>query len=718
MKQTLLVANLMLSAASLATAQKTPESMLGAALHQEEVQGDLKGAIAAYQKVVAAPGVSRKTAAEALVRMGQCYEKLGDVESRKAYERVVREYADQKEAAGLARVRLGKSVGAVRQTSTLVWRDAKGDGEGRVSPDGRYLSYTDWDSGDLALHEIATGAERRLTDTKQKKGHVNVFAEGSAISRDGKQVAYNWFDYSNANDRASAGGVWRGWVELRIASLTGDPSPRRLYQNPNVNWFVVHDWSPDGKWVAVEVERQDRTRQIGLISVQDGSLHLLKSLDWRGAGRMFFSPDGKYLGYDRPESDTSQERDVFVLAIDGTREIPAIVHRGQDIMMGWSPDGNRLLFASDRTGSMDLWALPIADGKPQGAPELIKADIGRAESMGLTRSGALYYVISTGPGQRSNIQVASFDFDAGKLISSPTDVTQDYLESTTLPSWSPDGKYLAYLSERGRTGSANTVLVIRSAETSEVVRELRVKMSNLYLSLWVPDGRSLLLQGRDFKGRWGTYRMDVQTGDLSPFILHERRQDLLYPTWSPDGKSLYFSRQISGGKEFALIQRDLASGNEKELIRRVFVVANKVSPDGLYLAAASVDPSTNSRTRLLIPTAGGEPREIMRVPTGVEPEALTNYSKGIWHMGFHWAPDSRSFLTTKRFQDGKHSDEVWRVPLDGGVPIKLDLAGVSGFQLHPDGRRIAYSVAEKGPPRKQEVWVLENFLPTTTSASK
>src|SRR5258708_25341392 len=112
MKQTLLVANLMLAAALLATAQKTPEAMLGAALHQEEVQGDLKGAIAAYQKVVAAPGVSRKTAAQALVRMGQCYEKLGDAESRKAYERVLREYADQTEQVALARARLGGDVAA------------------------------------------------------------------------------------------------------------------------------------------------------------------------------------------------------------------------------------------------------------------------------------------------------------------------------------------------------------------------------------------------------------------------------------------------------------------------------------------------------------------------------------------------------------------------------------------------------------------------------
>src|SRR5229473_5127574 len=120
MKQTLLVANLILAAAFLATAQKTPESMLGAALHQEEVQGDLKGAIAAYQKVFAAPSVSRKTAAEALVRMGQCYEKLGDTESRKIYERLVKDYSDQKEAAALARARLGRTAAA--QNAGIVTR--------------------------------------------------------------------------------------------------------------------------------------------------------------------------------------------------------------------------------------------------------------------------------------------------------------------------------------------------------------------------------------------------------------------------------------------------------------------------------------------------------------------------------------------------------------------------------------------------------------------
>ena len=70
------------------------------------------------------------------------------------------------------------------------------------------------------------------------------------------------------------------------------------------------------------------------------------------------------------------------------------------------------------------------------------------------------------------------------------------------------------------------------------------------------------------------------------------------------------------------------------------------------------------------------------MPTGVEPEELTNNSKGIWHMGFHWAPDSRSFLALKRFMTRK-ANEVWRVPIDGDVPTKLDMKldpPAGGFQ--------------------------------------
>ena len=76
-----------------------------AAYEKEAVDGDLKGAITQYEKL--ARGSNRAMAAKALVRIGQCQEKLGSAEARKAYERVVREYGDQEEAVAEARRRPG-----------------------------------------------------------------------------------------------------------------------------------------------------------------------------------------------------------------------------------------------------------------------------------------------------------------------------------------------------------------------------------------------------------------------------------------------------------------------------------------------------------------------------------------------------------------------------------------------------------------------------------
>src|ERR1043166_6197135 len=107
--------------AALVFAQGSPELELKAAMHKEQVQGDLKGAIAAYQKIVEQHGKNRALVAKALLQMAECHQKLGDAESRKIYERVVRDYADQNEAVAAARARLGNSVGTL--TTRLLMSD-------------------------------------------------------------------------------------------------------------------------------------------------------------------------------------------------------------------------------------------------------------------------------------------------------------------------------------------------------------------------------------------------------------------------------------------------------------------------------------------------------------------------------------------------------------------------------------------------------------------
>ena len=289
-------------------------------------------------------------------------------------------------------------------TYRQVWSGPKVDLQGTVSPDGRYLSYVDWDTGDLALHDFVGNSHRRLTN-KGNWTQNSEFAEESAISRDGKQVAYSWFNTKNR-------------YEIRIAGLptSGILQPRLLLDRDDIAWIGPYDWSPDGKWLAVEWQEKKETQNhhVGLLSTQDGSLRKLKS-SLGGATRMFFSPNGRFLAADFA-SGSNRARHVFLLSVDRTGEIEAVADPGQNVMMGWSPDGKRLLFASDRRGSMDLWAIPIAAGKPQGLAELIRPDVA-PWSLGVTASGALYVGAEISD---RDINVASLDLNTGKLLAPPS----------------------------------------------------------------------------------------------------------------------------------------------------------------------------------------------------------------------------------------------------------------------------------------------------------
>ncbi|MCC9266230.1 hypothetical protein LOX66_20105, partial [Bacillus velezensis] len=77
-----------------------------AALQKEMVDGNLKGAIEDYRAISTRPGVARSLAAQALLRLAEAYQKLGDAQSRDVYGQLVRDFADQKNVAETARARL------------------------------------------------------------------------------------------------------------------------------------------------------------------------------------------------------------------------------------------------------------------------------------------------------------------------------------------------------------------------------------------------------------------------------------------------------------------------------------------------------------------------------------------------------------------------------------------------------------------------------------
>ena len=665
------------------SAQSKADVALRAAMETETVKGDLKGAIEQYRKI--AQTSDRAVAATALVRMAECYQKLGDAQARKLFERIIRDYSDQKASADIARARLAdakpnSTVGlATRQLWSVppVVLAAKGDqGLGTVSPDGRYFSFVDWSiGGELFLHDFRTGRDRRLT-TRTKMGRGEEYAQESVISRDGGRVAYAWFNEDG--------------YELRTLDLNARGAvPRILFANHAEEPLVFpYDWSPDGKWIAVQIRRADGAGQLALVSTVDGALRVLEMSDWRRASGIAFSPDGKFLAYDTAAGSLPEQHDIYIIAVDGHQKSAVAADSADEGVIGWTPDGGHLLFTSDRSGTRGVWALAIAEGKRGGEPQLIKADM-RLKPRGITRAGALYF--STALSHR-DIYVASVDLATGKLLTTPRRIAGQTVGFNVAGRWSPDGESLAYLP---RNKDAST-LAIQSIATGDV-RELRPNLAFVFdeSPLWSPDGKSLLVVGPDRQGQWGIYRVDAQTSDTTLLAVSAPPANnwIHLIGWSPNGQILYI-RRILADNASEQIALDMRTRHE-ETVRRV-TLPFVPSPNGGAWAAFE---KTDGGTSLRFETGGGAPSR-----TGMHVNAPDDL-RGFGGQGPRWSPDGRFVVV---LQTGStDTRRVWAVPADGGSPRQLDLGGLvpRDLQVHPDGHRLAIETVEQ----KTEVWVMDNL---------
>jgi len=136
------------------------ELLLREALHKQQVEGDLPGAIKIYQQIASAPNRNRPIVARALLEMAGCYEKLGR-QAESVYQQIVRDYGDQP-AAAQARARLAV-LRPVAPSSAMTLRKIEVADAVRniVGSDGQRVVY--WDSTRTTLYiGDLTGTQRRV----------------------------------------------------------------------------------------------------------------------------------------------------------------------------------------------------------------------------------------------------------------------------------------------------------------------------------------------------------------------------------------------------------------------------------------------------------------------------------------------------------------------------------------------------------------------------
>lgn len=562
-----------------------------------------------------------------------------------------------------------------------------------VSADGRYLAYTDWTTGDLALFDLMNGGHRRVTN-KGPLRKVLEFAESFVrFSRDGGRLAYVW-------DR-NGYELWTGNV---------DGSGRRfVYRNePGRGEVSVFDWSADGRYVAAIVPKarvgpRNDTLQIALIGLSDGSVAPLKDLPPSAVIRaMAFSPDGRLLAHEMSGRDGSQESDIFLLRIDRRVGIAVTTHPGSDRLLGWAPDGSGIFFASYRSGTNAAWFQRIDGSAASRAPELVMENLpAEARPLGFRSDGAFYYAVSTA--YANDVLTAAIDTANAVLSDRPMSVTQGDGPNEA-PDWSPDGKQLAYVH------SGNTI-VIRSLETGAIRSFVPRGMQRIFTvasgdryARWSPDGRTLLApQNR------ALFLIDAATGTATPGVTDRRSR---FGRWSVDGNAIYYSRQPGANDSpFEIARLKLDDGTKSILYTSPLPGDNvgslELSPDGRWIAFSDVEldaADAERRVLRLIATEGGAPDALLTVSPSEDLKVVG------------WTPDAGEILFT-RFENltGDTGTAIWRIPRTGGDPRALELGAsvLTHVRFHKDGRRIVYDTGRRGA----EIWMVENFRPQSVRSS-
>ncbi|HTI90129.1 MAG TPA: S41 family peptidase [Puia sp.] len=470
-----------------------------------------------------------------------------------------------------------------------------------LSPDGSVIAFS---SGGDIWTVPSTGGEARLLIAHP------AYESRPLYSPDGKYLAFN-------SNRTGNGDVY-------ILDLANSQLRRLTYDDGNED---VSGWSADGKYVYFSTASHDinAMRDVYRVRVQGGTPMPVSNSRYMTEFWAAPSPDGKTVAFDargvasgqwwrnghshldeseiwlwneaaaQPKEGAAGSKDAATRSKEGTAASSAFERLteggAKDLWPMWSKDGSTLYFVSDRTGTQNLWSMPL-HGKPR---QLTTFSKGRVLWPAISNNGSdivferdftiWKYNIASGKAAMVNIQRTG--------LPSPGGAEGRRAELFRDLKLSPDGKKIAFVS--------HGEIFVAAATGGEAFRTTYTTASESQLSWAASSNAICYVSDRDEVSH--IYEYNFITNKETQLTTDAK--DDAAPVYSPDGKTLAFVRD---NKELRVLDR--ATGKETVLARSYMGRAPiggtgiKWSPDGKWLVYSAYGVK-GFRNVQAVPLSGG-----------------------------------------------------------------------------------------------------------------
>jgi Tol biopolymer transport system component len=244
-------------------------------------------------------------------------------------------------------------------------------------------------------------------------------------------------------------------------------------------------------------------------------------------GGSVFSPDGQKIAFVEFRGGTNQ--DIWVMDADGKNETQLTTDPAVDWSPSWFPDNDQLAFLSNRQGKWQVWQVSLKSGR-----EKLLLDPG--QDVGWARLSPDGKLISFNSFKSGTTNLWVMPVEGGQ----PVQLTFEKLAGFSC--WSPDGKWLAFETARD---NGRQVAIVPSAGGQ--LTQLTSAPGQNWPGSFSPDGDRIVFAGqRD--GIWNLYWVSRTTRQEKQLTHYTKLNSFVRsPAWSPSGRRIVYEYSESAG---------------------------------------------------------------------------------------------------------------------------------------------------------------------------